>query len=160
MIKSKPIPVFDHEKFLSKVIAKEKDCWRWSGFINNYGYGEMIINGKSYRTHRISFSIFNGELIDGMVIDHICKNKSCINPDHLRQVTQKFNCLDNSSSPLAENSRKTHCKNGHELTEDNIYKKKNWRCCLACKKIDHIRHNQKLKEKRRIAKLAKQALGE
>jgi len=134
MIKSKPIPIFDHERFLSNISTNNGGCWVWNGFINNYGYGEFGISGKRYRAHRVSFSLFSGELVNGMVIDHICKNKACVNPDHLRQVTQKFNCLDNSSSPPAINSVKTHCKYGHELTDDNVYKHSSGRYCLTCRK--------------------------
>lgn len=117
-------------------------CWEWTGYLQkNNGYG-LIRNGKNMElAHRISFMLFKGPIKNNYVIDHICKNRSCVNPDHLRQVTNNQNTLFNSDSPSALNKNKTHCKNGHEYNETNsrisIYKRKGYiretRVCKICK---------------------------
>lgn len=134
------IPDFDHFKFVSKIIARgEKECWTWTGYVEKGRYGRYDIkreDGKFewFYAHRISYMIFNGELIDGLVIDHECKNKACVNPWHLRQVTTRFNVIDNSTSICSINTKKTHCKNGHEFIAENM-PASGKRICIICRRI-------------------------
>ena len=65
-------------------------CWEFTGCIDN-GYGHMMYEYKKYRTHRISYEHHHGPIPDGMVVDHICCNKKCCNPDHLDAVTHEEN---------------------------------------------------------------------
>ena len=67
-------------------------CWNWKK-PDLEGYGSFNIQGKSYRAHRVSYQYFNGKIPAGLVIDHLCKNKSCVNPDHLEAVTNMENIL-------------------------------------------------------------------
>jgi len=107
-------------RFLSK-IQITNECWIPNLKKRKDGYTVFTIKRtKEYFGHRLAYSIFKGDLIDGLVIDHICRNKSCCNPDHLRQVTQSQNALENSESIMATNKIKTHCKNGHELSGSNL----------------------------------------
>lgn len=70
-------------------------CWTWSGLKNaKSGYGYMHHRGKPIPAHRISFALHNGGILDGLVIIHICDNKSCVNPDHLREGTNQDNLDD------------------------------------------------------------------
>ena len=97
-------------------------CWEWSGRISDKGYGQFHVSGKEVSAHRYSFEFYNNKKIsDGLVIDHICRNRSCVNPNHLREVTVKVNALENSISPSAINHKKTHCIKGHALTNENTY---------------------------------------
>lgn len=112
-------------RFLSK-ITKTHNCWIPDLKKRKDGYSVFTVKSTNeYLGHRLSYCIFNGPLIEGMVIDHTCRNKSCCNPDHLRQVTQQVNALENNISILAQNKQKTHCKRGHQFSEENTYREKN-----------------------------------
>jgi hypothetical protein len=78
------------DRFWAKV-AKTDTCWLWVGAKSPYGYGRVRIDGKIQIAHRVSYALNGRELIDGLVIDHLCGVKSCVNPEHLEQVTQTEN---------------------------------------------------------------------
>jgi hypothetical protein len=81
------------ERFINKINFEysDSDCWNWVGAKNTNGYGNIRYRGKMWKAHRISYMLFNGELSDGMVVDHLCKNRGCVNPLHLEEVLQKEN---------------------------------------------------------------------
>lgn len=119
------------EKYQDKV-NKTPDCHIWIGSINPYGYGIIFINGKHKQAHRIAFEARYGIIPKGMVINHLCRVRNCVNPDHLEIATHKTNILS-GLSPSAINSLKTHCSNGHEFTEENTkITSRGWRECRAC----------------------------
>lgn len=130
--------ISNFSKLLNRVhIDHGTGCWEYAGTIRRYGYFSVKEgDGKCHTrlAHRVSYRFFNGELISGMVIDHTCKNKVCVNPDHLRQVTTRFNVIDNSIGPCSENSKKTHCKRGHLFDDKNTYfiKGNGGRMCRKC----------------------------
>ena len=139
-MKIRAIPKFEnHERFFSKIIIRN-DCWIWCAFIND-GYGKFSIKDidgkwKQYFAHRVSWEIFNGRIPSEMVLDHICRNRACVNPSHLRAVDEKTNVIENSLSFVAMNVLKTHCPSGHEYSPTNTrISKKNGRYCLECKRI-------------------------
>lgn len=68
-------------------------CWVFTKHLNWKGYGAIKIDGKFYKVHRVSYYLFNGDLVEGLVIDHLCKNRACYNPDHLRQITNSLNLM-------------------------------------------------------------------
>lgn len=110
-------------------------CWIWKGSLSRYGYGEVFLNGKRFRAHRISYRIRHGKLPAEGVLDHICRVRHCVNPDHLRVMTIGQNVLIGISPP-AQNLRKTHCSRGHEFTEENTHlSPRGWRYCRACNRI-------------------------
>ena len=80
----------DNERFWSKV-EKTETCWKWTGAPTSEGYGTMWIAGKFLFAHRLSYEKSYGPIAEGMHIDHICHNRTCVNPDHLRAVSQKQN---------------------------------------------------------------------
>lgn len=139
-----PIPKFeDHERFLTKIKINPNGCWEWLGYINNGGYGTFAITGKMYETkkyfaHRVSFSLFKKQIEVGLDIDHICINKKCVNPDHLREVTRAVNLKENTtgkSAPLLRANMK-FCKRGHEYVKGSFYKRKDGgRECKKCNSI-------------------------
>lgn len=129
-------------------------CWEWSGRINNKGYGQFYVCRKEISAHRYSFEFYNNKKIDnGLVIDHICRNRSCVNPAHLREVSIKTNSLENSINPSALNHKKTHCVKGHELTKENTYIfnrirngiKYTERQCRSCAYFYKIEYKKKVK---------------
>ena len=112
------------------------DCWESRGRAVTDGYSQVQINGKTKRLHRAMWELLVGPIPDGMTIDHICRNRGCCNPDHLRVMTQKEN---NESSPAyrATRSKKdwsvTHCDKGHEWSDESTYVASNGhRFCRTC----------------------------
>jgi hypothetical protein len=122
-------------------VEKTPTCWLWKGVKGTthkiqYGYFSNGTKG-GVLAHRHSYQIHKGEIPIGMVIDHLCGNGLCVNPEHLRVVTNKENILRGVGVP-AQNSRKTHCKRGHELSPDNVWNRKGRRACKQCD-IDYHR---------------------
>lgn len=78
------------EHFWSKV-NKTDGCWTWTGALNHNGYGHFRFNGKVSRVHRVVYIDFHGSVPEGGTVDHVCHNRACVRPDHLRIVTSKQN---------------------------------------------------------------------
>lgn len=122
-------------------------CWLWLGHVNSQGYGQH----KKRRAHRESYEIHVGNVPDGLVLDHLCRVRSCVNPAHLEPVTNKENIL-RGESPWALNARKTHCPRGHLLSEDNLRrcfgKNAGNRECKACSR-ENCARNKRINRMRR-----------
>lgn len=131
------------ERFTEKVQINT-GCWLWVGCILKGGYGQGYWDGRKEYAHRISFQIYKGEITEGLQIDHLCRNKTCVNPDHLELVTPKENVLrcmpfrkPFNKLMSSANAKKTHCKRGHPLEGENLLmvgKDKTFRGCRACRK--------------------------
>jgi hypothetical protein len=124
------------EKLLARVrISKITGCWNWQAKIEETGYGRMYVGKNVYDfAHRVSFIVFKRLIPPGRkkVIDHKCKNKRCVNPKHIRLVSQRTNILQ-SNSPAAKNARKKHCKHGHRFNKENTYIRPDGaRTCKEC----------------------------
>ena len=123
------------EKFWPHVSVRDSAlCWPWLGNKND-GYGYEHFEGRTLKAHRISAILHGLEVPPRMHVDHICRNRACINPAHLRVVTPAQNTLENSVAVTALNAAKTHCVHGHQLTEGNLTAnalKKGWRSCAEC----------------------------
>jgi hypothetical protein len=96
------------ERFWDKV-NKTDDCWLWTGKIDD-GYGRFSYKGILYLVHRLVVATLKEPVVDGMVIDHICRVRNCCNPDHLRQVT-----ISENTKKLKKQEDPTTCVNGHPL---------------------------------------------
>lgn len=118
------------ERFLSK-IEKNNSCWIWTGSKTDQNYGLIWLNGKYVRAHRVSYMLYCGTLDQKMVIDHLCKNTLCVNPEHLEQVTQSENVKRGNAGKLNNAQRKkTHCPSGHEYSRIT---KNGYRQCGICR---------------------------
>ena len=124
-----------------------KDCHIWQNSLDRDGYGHFYFRKKNRCAHRFAYYITNGDIPTGMMIDHICKNRNCVNIKHLRIVTPKQNTLENSNSVGAINKAKTHCKNKHPF--DRKYGKQ--RYCSKCQAEKNKRlHKKWLEEANKI----------
>lgn len=86
-----PKQVRDAEARFWVKVDKSGDCWNWTASMNNKGYGQFRLEGRSQQAHRCAFIFANGGIPEGLMIDHICHNRRCVNPAHLRAVTNKQN---------------------------------------------------------------------
>jgi len=77
-------------KFWAKV-DKTETCWNWTAYVTKYGYGAFRIGNAVCPAHRISYELSMGAIPDGLVIDHLCHNKRCVNASHMRIATRKQN---------------------------------------------------------------------
>ena len=135
-----PIPKPAEERFWLYVMPEPNSgCWIWTASLDSKGYGQIgtsRINGKKIlrRAHQISYEIHHGAVSEGLEINHKCLQRWCVNPDHLEAVSHKEN-MRYGNGPAASRARQTHCKNGHEFTEQNTYMTfEGWRKCKACRR--------------------------
>jgi hypothetical protein len=132
------IPVLNETQinhFFNKVNKTLDGCWLWTGAINASGYGGVNINSKYYVAHRVSYEYLLGPVPEGLFLDHLCRVRNCVNPEHLEPVTHKENAL-RGMSPFAKNARKTHCPKGHRYDEINTRLTSRGRSCKACALLD------------------------
>ena len=117
-------------------IHKAGSCWEWTGCVLKSGYGQFFDEKKTY-AHRYSYKLYRGEVPVGFDVDHLCRNKKCVNPKHLEAVSHKENIHRSPIHMGVINRSKTHCKNGHPYNEENTRKYgKNGRQCRTCQNTD------------------------
>lgn len=79
------------DRFMPKVVIGDDGCWHWTGAKERRGYGFFRVGRKTMRAYRYAYIAHIGPVEPGLELDHICRNRSCVNPDHLRQVTHTEN---------------------------------------------------------------------
>jgi len=95
----------------------DSDCWEWTRGKNSSGYGRISIAYKNRLTHRVSYTLMVGPIPDGLTLDHLCRNKICVNPDHLEPVPSLVNVRRAKPHLLDRDT----CANGHAITPDSVY---------------------------------------
>jgi len=133
------------DRFEAKYVRSEVGCWEWTG--SRAGgrpgrrYGYFYLNGRRQYAHRVAYEMFVGPIPEGLTIDHLCRNRGCVNPDHLEPVTNRENSL---------RARRTHCVHGHPFDAENTGVQRasgrfDRRRCLTCSRLAQRRYQAKNK---------------
>lgn len=126
-------PVQLPARFWAKV-EKTDGCWLWTGStVPPSGYGKTYYEREYWLAHRLSYAASRGPIPEGLEVDHLCKVRLCVRPDHLEAVTAREN-TKRADSPTGHNARQTHCQDGHEFTPENtyVYASHGGRRCRTC----------------------------
>lgn len=142
------------QRFWEKVDRRGPDeCWLWTGAITGRGYGNFLFKPGNRQAHRVAYELLVGPIPEGLVLDHLCRVRACVNPAHVEPVTQRENTL-RGLGPLAVRAyyrARTHCIHGHPLWGDNVWQRKLpsgiTRRCRQCQLDARRRYRERLKSK-------------
>jgi hypothetical protein len=143
-------------RFLEKIEPEPTSgCWLWVPMGNPKGYGHVWWRGARRRTHRVIWELLNGPISEGLQLDHKCRVRCCVNPDHLQVVTSRENTFaEGSLSPARTNFIKTSCLKGHPYSPENTVRRGDrptGRQCRICKNQCQRNYTAHLRLQRRGA---------
>jgi hypothetical protein len=124
------------DRILDKVVDRV-GCWIYTGSLNPSGYGQVNVGRRGegrVMTHRATYEFFRAEIPEGLFLDHLCRNRACVNPWHLEPVTPKVNSERGDMAGNGEHHRsKTECVHGHPFTPENTLRTtQGHRQCRTC----------------------------
>lgn len=124
-------------RLAAKTVINDRGCWTFTGALTREGYGQIWWKRKNNLAHRVSYELRVGPVSVGMQLDHLCRNKACINPAHLEPVTPGENTARADMNAATYQLSKTHCPRGHAYDEANtrIRPSTGHRQCRACIEI-------------------------
>jgi hypothetical protein len=124
------------ERFWAKVsVNAETGCWEWTAGLHTAGYANFSVGGRPAYGHRVAVEAFGAPIPEGLVCDHLCRTRHCVNPLHIEVVPQRTNVVRGDGPRMTRErfATKTHCKQGHALTEDNLTNGARRRCKACCR---------------------------
>jgi hypothetical protein len=126
------------DRFREKInVNPDTGCWEWSAHRAPNGYGRFGVAGKVRYAHRVSYEMHTGPIPAGMELDHLCRVRHCVNPEHLEPVTHRENSQRGRVGQ--NNAEKTHCTQGHPYAGDNLYTtpagKRDCRTCQRARQV-------------------------
>lgn len=119
-------------RIAAKIQVSDSGCWLWTGAVKQDGYGLVRYDGRCQRAHRVVFALAGNTLRDGLVLDHLCRVRNCVRPEHLRQVTQGENMQEVLREINARRAVKPYCRWGHPLPERTPEMQGKFRYCRTC----------------------------
>lgn len=147
-------------RFMRKVKIADSGCWEWQGSTTWGGYGVVGVLNTKWMVHRLTYTLAKGKIPWEKVLDHLCKNRLCCNPEHLEAVSSRENWL-RSNAPTKAHAKKTHCPCGRDY--DILYRTKarsgreiKCRACSYCRRVWRQKNLDRLDE-HNIKRLVKRA---
>jgi HNH endonuclease len=133
-------------RFAASTVVSQSGCWLWTAHCSRDGYGRLWDGERRVSPHRWIYSELVGPIPPGLEMDHLCRTRNCVNPEHLEPVTHRENIL-RGVSPPALHARKTHCPQGHEYTAENtlVSSPRGVRVCRTCKRASDRRYKARLR---------------
>lgn len=134
----------DIDRFWSKV-ERGDGCWLWRAGLTTNGYGKYWVADTTVVAHRYAYELLVGAIPAGAQLDHLCRNRRCVRPDHLEPVTSRENNL-RGIGHAARNAAKSSCVNGHAFTPENTYVRPDGlgrRQCRACARLAQRRYAER-----------------
>lgn len=123
---------------IEAITRRPDDCYEWVGGLDREGYGRIRSSTGTMAAHRAIWLMLRGPIPDGLVIDHLCRNRACVNVNHLDVVTDRENIRRGLRGAL-----RTHCAKGHPFAGHNLIVAQGRRYCRECRRVSAAKSNQR-----------------